>query len=186
MPDYPLKVTVARNGDAALDDWSRQAMLLAALALLAAIGVALMVAMIARQFRVYAALAVVRAEKIEAEHARLLTEAELLKKERLSVLGQLTATVAHELRNPLSAIRNTLFSVKEMANGAGLKLDRPISRMERSIERCNRIIGDLLEYARHRDLRRATVDFDHWLKEVLSEQQVPAPIALIEDFHAAG
>jgi signal transduction histidine kinase len=159
-------------------------MLLGALALLGALGVAVMVAMIARQFRIHAALAAVRAENIEVEHARLVTEAELLKKERLSVLGQLTATVAHELRNPLSAIRNTLFSVKEMANGAGLKLDRPVSRMERSIERCNRIIGDLLEYARHRELRRAPVDFETWLHEVLAEQQVPAGIALAEDFHA--
>ncbi|HEX3881212.1 MAG TPA: ATP-binding protein [Stellaceae bacterium] len=186
LADYPLKIMVARNGNVALGDWSHQAMLLGALALLGAIGVAVMVAMIARQFRVYATLAAVKAEKIEVEHARLVTEAELLKKERLSVLGQLTATVAHELRNPLSAIRNTLFSVKEMADGAGLKLDRPIARMERSIERCNRIIGDLLEYARHRELRRAAVDFDAWLKEVLSEQQVPAPIALVEDFRAAG
>src|SRR6185437_5016933 len=186
LADYPLKVTVARNGNVALDDWSHQAMLLVALALLGAFGVAVMVAMIARQFHIHATLAAVKAEKIEVEHARLVTEAELLKKERLSVLGQLTATVAHELRNPLSAIRNTLFSVKEMASGAGLKLDRPISRMERSIERCNRIIADLLEYARQRELRRASVDFDTWLKEVLAEQQVPAAIALVEDFGASG
>jgi signal transduction histidine kinase len=184
LPGYPLKVVIGRNGNAALDDWSRQAVLLGALALLGATGVAVMVAMIARQFRIHARLAAVQAEKIEVEHARLLTEAELLKKERLSVLGQLTATVAHELRNPLSAIRNTLFSVKEMANGAGLTLDRPISRMERSIERCNRIIGDLLEYARHRELRRASVDLEGWLHDVLAEQQVPAGIALTEDFHA--
>lgn len=186
LPGYPLNIAIARNGGAALGEWSRQAALLGALALLGAIGVAVMVAMIARQFRIHAALAEVRAEKIEVERARLVTEAELLKKERLSVLGQLTATVAHELRNPLSAIRNTLFSVKEMASGAGLKLDRPISRMERSIERCNRIIADLLEYARKRELRRASVDFDTWLKEVLAEQQVPAAIALVEDFGASG
>jgi signal transduction histidine kinase len=184
LPGYPLKVVIGRDGNAALDDWSRQAMLLGALALLGAIGVAVMVAMIARQSRIHARLAAVQAEKIEVDHARLVTEAELLKKERLSVLGQLTATVAHELRNPLSAIRNTLFSVKEMANGAGLELDRPISRMERSIERCNRIIGDLLEYARHRELRRASVDFETWLHEVVVDQQVPAGITLTEDFHA--
>jgi signal transduction histidine kinase len=184
LPGYPLKVVIGRNGDVALDDWARQAMLLGALALLGAIGVAVMVAMIARQFRIHATLAAVKAEKIALDHARLVTEAELLKKERLSVLGQLTATVAHELRNPLSAIRNTLFSIKEMASGAGLKLDRPISRMERSIERCNRIIGDLLEYARRRELRRAAIDFESWLHEVLAEQQLPAGIMLSEDFHA--
>jgi signal transduction histidine kinase len=181
---FPLSIVVTRNGEAALDEWSHQAMLLGALAVLGAFGVAVMVFLIARQFRVHAALASVRAEKIESEHARLLTEAELLKKERLSVLGQLTATVAHELRNPLSAIRNTLFSVKELANNSGLKLDRPIGRMERSIERCNRIIGDLLEYARTRELRRSTVDIESWLKEVLAEQSVPAAVSLEEDFRA--
>src|SRR6185312_15312880 len=44
----------------------------------------------------------------------------------------------------------------------------------------------LLEYARQRELRRASVDFDTWLKEVLAEQQVPAAIALVEDFGASG
>ncbi|HEY1794740.1 MAG TPA: ATP-binding protein [Stellaceae bacterium] len=184
LSGFPLKVVIGQTGGAALGDWSRQAMLLGALAMVGALGVALMVVMIARQFRIHARLAAVQAEKIEVEHARLVTEAELLKKERLSVLGQLTATVAHELRNPLSAIRNTLFSVKEMANGAGLKLDRPISRMERSIERCNRIIGDLLEYARQRELRRASVDIETWLHEVLTDQQVPAGITLSEEFRA--
>ncbi|MGH7093685.1 MAG: ATP-binding protein, partial [Stellaceae bacterium] len=186
MSGFPLSIVVTRNGESALDEWSHQAMLLGALAVLGALGVAAMVFLIARQLRIYAALTSVRAEKIEAEHARLLTEAELLKKERLSVLGQLTATVAHELRNPLSAIRNTLFSVKELANNSGLKLDRPIGRMERSIERCNRIIGDLLEYARTRELRRSTVDIESWLKEVLAEQTVPAAISLDEDFRTPG
>src|SRR6202030_3465951 len=69
---------------------------------------------------------------IEARRADLrAAQDELIRKERLSVLGQLTATVAHELRNPLSTIRNTLFTLKELASNAGLKLDRPIARMER-------------------------------------------------------
>lgn len=186
LPGYPLSVTIARSADLALRAWSGQAVLLGALALSGALGVGLMMCVIARQFRIYAALTSVRAQKIEADHARLLTEAELLKKERLSVLGQLTATVAHELRNPLSAIRNTLFSVKEMATGAALKLDRPIARMERSIDRCNRIIGDLLEYARIRELKCTQVNFEAWLREVLVEQAMPAPISMVEEFHATG
>ena len=40
---------------------------------------------------------------------------ELLKTERFSVLGQLTATVAHELRNPLSAIKNTTVALRQMS-----------------------------------------------------------------------
>jgi signal transduction histidine kinase len=153
-------------------------------ALAGACGIGTMLYLIARQLRIHAALAAVRAEKLDMEHARVVAEAELLKKDRLSVLGQLTATVAHELRNPLSAIRNTLFSLKEMAAGGGLKLDRPIARMERSIERCNRIIGDLLEYARTRELRRTAIGFDAWLREIVAEQSLPATVTLVEELGA--
>jgi signal transduction histidine kinase len=109
-----------------------------------------------------------------------------LKSERLSVLGQLTATVAHELRNPLSAIRNTLFTVKELAANSGVKLDRPIARMERSIERCDRIISDLLEYTRNRELNCTNVRVDRWLGDMLAEQTVAAPIVLSTKFAAPG
>ncbi|HVA12814.1 MAG TPA: DUF3365 domain-containing protein, partial [Stellaceae bacterium] len=59
---------------------------------------------------------VTREIAVEVELARRVDErttelkaaqSELVRKERLSALGQLTATMAHELRNPLSAIRNT-------------------------------------------------------------------------------
>ena len=115
----------------------------------------------------------------------MFSEAELLKSERLSVLGQLTATVAHELRNPLSAIRNTLFTIKELAVNAGIKLDRPVARMERSIERCDRIISDLLEYTRNRELNRTSVCFDRWLAGVLAEQNISPAIAATTELAAA-
>ena len=115
IPDAPVSVVLSRGGDEALEDWSQQALLFGAFAVAGAVAIGIMAYLIAGQFRFHSALVVARAESIEAEHARLAAEAELLKRERLSVLGQLTATVAHELRNPLSAIRNTLFTVKEMA-----------------------------------------------------------------------
>jgi signal transduction histidine kinase len=143
-----------------------------------------MVTLIGRQIRTHNALATMRAEKIEVEHARLVAEAELLKKERLSVLGQFTATVANELRNPLSAIRNTLFTMREIAQSSGLQLDRPIARIQRSIARCDRIIGDLLEYIRNPELSRISVNFDEWLRDVLVEHGLPPAVTLVEE-HAA-
>jgi signal transduction histidine kinase len=184
LRNYPLAVLVTRGGDEALAGWSHQALVFGAFALAGALVVAAMVALIARQFRVYAVLTTTRAEKIEMERARFAAEAELLKKERLSVLGQLTATVAHELRNPLSAIRNTLFTIKEIATAKGVSLDRPSARMERSIERCDRIIGDLLEYTKQRELRLAPVNFDHWLEDVVGDQNLPAGVTLSRELQA--
>jgi PAS domain S-box-containing protein len=116
----------------------------------------------------------VRERTAELERA----QGELIKRERLSALGQLTATVAHELRNPLSAIKNTLFSTRELAAAKGLNLDRPIARMERSIERCNGIISDLLDYSRVRELRREVAAFDSWLEPVVRDQALPAGVEL--------
>ncbi len=194
LADHHVAVTVSRNADRALAGWARQGLWFGAFALAGALAIGLMVYLIARQFQTHAvlaevhaekAIAAIHAEKIEMERARLAAEAELLKSERLSVLGQLTATVAHELRNPLSAIRNSLFTVKELATTAGLKLDRPVARMERSIERCDRIISDLLEYTRNRELNRTTVSFDRWLAGVLAEQNVSPPVALTTELAAA-
>ena len=116
------------------------------------------------------------------EQAALATE--LVKKERLSTLGQLTATVAHEMRNPLSAIRNSLHALHELTQDSGLPLDRAMGRIERSIGRCDGIIADLLEYARARALAREETQLDPWLSDLLDEQRLPDEIRLERDLSA--
>jgi signal transduction histidine kinase len=120
----------------------------------------------------------------ERESRRLA--AEHLQQERLSALGQLTATVAHELRNPLSAIRNTVYTFKELAASKSLNLDRPIERVERSIARCDRIISDLLDFTRVRELHKSVASFDKWLDEVLNDQKLPPGITLVRNLSAPG
>jgi hypothetical protein len=53
----------------------------------------------------------------------------------LATLGQLTATVSHELRNPLGTLRTTLHTLK-MRVPNDESLDRSWQRAERNIERC--------------------------------------------------
>ena len=119
------------------------------------------------------------ARRVDERTAELkAAQSELVRKERLSALGQLTATMAHELRNPLSAIRNSLFAVKETAANKGVDLERPISRVERSVARCDRIINDLLDYTRVKELHLTELAPDPWIEEVLSEQRLPAGIEL--------
>jgi len=103
----------------------------------------------------------------------------LLRQERLAALGELTATVAHELRNPLSAIQNSLVVIAESARRAGLDLERPLGRVDRGIKRCDGIIGDLLDYTHSRKLNRSPALADAWLLDVLNAQQLPAGIRLV-------
>jgi len=113
-------------------------------------------------------------------------QAELLSSERFSAIGQVAATVTHELRNPLSTIKNTLYLVKEAAAANRLPGERLFDRIERSIDRCNRIIGDLLEYSRTGPVRCRPHDFDSWLTELVADPLTPpgAPICL--DLSAPG
>lgn len=186
LPAFPAAVVISREGSQALIGWSRQAEMFGAFVVCGLVTIGLMVFLIGRQIHTHGALAAIRAENIEMEHARLVAEAELLKKERLSVLGQFTATVATELRNPLSAIRNTLYTMREIAQTSGLTLDRPIARIQRSIARCDRIIGDLLEYIRTPELSRVAVSFDQWLHDVLAEHNLPPAVTLVEEYEASG
>jgi signal transduction histidine kinase len=131
-------------------------------------------------------MARIAAEKSEAERARAVAEAELLKQERLSLLGRLMASVAHELRNPLSTIRNTLNAIGEIAREKGVSVDRQMTRIERTIDRCDGIIDDLLDYAGSRELSPTRLALDTWLGEVLDRQKLPASITLERRLAAAG
>jgi signal transduction histidine kinase len=134
--------------------------------------------------RQYRTILASHAELVETAKKRDEAEVALLKRERLSTLGQLTATVAHELRNPLSAIRNTLFVLQETVRAKGVDVDRQISRVERSIARCDQLIASLLDYSRCHELTCKLTPLDRWLREVLGEQSVPDGIELEEKLGA--
>jgi signal transduction histidine kinase len=112
--------------------------------------------------------------------------AELAKANRLATLGKLTATVSHELRNPLAVIRNTVFAVGETAKNSGINLERPLQRIERNLLRCNEIITELLDYTRTRKLDAAPRVFDDWLSEILNDYEMPTGITLRTEFQAPG
>jgi signal transduction histidine kinase len=109
----------------------------------------------------------------------------LLRKESLAMLGQITATVSHELRNPLGAMRNSIFAVAESTRGKDLGVERPLERVDRNIDRCDKIIGDLLNFARQRDPDMKPVPFDSWLEGALDRQQIPEGVSFSRSLEAA-
>jgi len=116
--------------------------------------------------------------RVEERTAELkAAEEQLLRSERLATLGQLTATVSHEVRNPLGTIRSTAFVVREiLGHGGEERLTRALDRIERNVERCDRIIDELLEFTRERPLAVQPVGVDTWLPEVLEGLTLPEGI----------
>jgi signal transduction histidine kinase len=74
-------------------------------------------------------------------------QAELLRRERLAALGEISAVVAHEVRNPLAVIFNAVASLRKQkpvtADAATL-----LDIVQEESERLKRVVGDLLDFAR--------------------------------------
>ena len=110
-----------------------------------------------------------------------MAQEELVNKERLAVLGQLVGMVSHELRNPLSVTRTSLFSIGERLRGLGPELQRSLERAERGIQRCDLIIEELLDFTRAAQPHRTQTAIDDWLAEVLDDQTIPPGVSLRRD-----
>ncbi len=94
---------------------------------------------------------------------------ELVKKGKMSVLGQLTATVSHELRNPLGVIRSSNFYLKRKIKEKDEKVDKHIKRIEDQVGICDTIVADLLEYTRGRQVSVTKQDIQPWLTDVVEQ-----------------
>lgn len=118
-------------------------------------------------------------ERRVQERTRELHDAqdELLRKERFATLGRLTATVIHELRNPLGTIDNSAKVIGKL-QGMGERLVGPLDRIQRNVERCNRIITELLEYTKVRALKPESTPVDSWIEALLGEIPIPEGIEL--------
>jgi len=128
-----------------------------------------------------------RLEELVAERTADLEAAhrELVDKERLAVLGRLTASVAHELRNPLGTVRTSFYALRDHMLRHGADIESIWRRGERNILRCDRIIEELLDYARGTPPELVFTPIDEWLAEVLDEYQLPDGVNLKRELHAA-
>ncbi len=78
----------------------------------------------------------------------------LQKVERLSAIGELSARVAHDLRNPLGIIKNAIELIEISSNDiTDEKLKKRINMIKKASERMSRQINDVLDFARTRPLQ---------------------------------
>ncbi len=113
-----------------------------------------------------------------AEYALQKTQAELLAQLRLSDIGTLAATVAHELRNPLAAIKMATANIKRKA--ADPKLERHLANIDKKLTESESIIDNLLYYARIKQPRLAAVNPHALLGECLAAIRERLPAAAVE------
>ncbi|MDV6030472.1 MAG: GAF domain-containing protein [Phycisphaera sp. RhM] len=115
-------------------------------------------------------------ERVEAE----LNEAkkELVVKTRLAAIGQVSAQVAHEIRNPLGAINNAIYYLKRNPQIDQSKKTQYLDLMNHEIATCNEFIDELLDITRRRKMDRKPTRLSDLVERVLSRSQLPQNINL--------
>ena len=100
---------------------------------------------------------------------------EVIRKGKMAQLGQLTATVAHDIRNPLGSVRTSAFLMRRKFIDENPTMEKPLARIENGVERCDKIITQLLEFSRSKNIQLKQANFDEWLVNLVREQSEHLP-----------
>ena len=114
-----------------------------------------------------------RAEKesVQAELDRV--QAELVRKTQLAAIGQVSGSIAHDLRNPLASVRNANYLLRRRLPSDEARLTDPLKIIDQEVSRADQIITNLLSLAQRRTCEKRGVDLGLLVREVLDRTTIP-------------
>lgn len=90
-----------------------------------------------------------RTRELEASNASLqLAQQQLVKSEKLAAIGQLTASIAHEINNPIAVMQGNLDLIRDTLGEQAHPVKAELRLLDEQVERMRIIVTQLLQYAR--------------------------------------
>lgn len=90
-----------------------------------------------------------RTQELSDSNASLrLAQQQLVKSEKLAAIGQLTASIAHEVNNPIAVIQGNLDLLRELLGEAAAGIQPELRLIDEQVERMRLIVTQLLQFAR--------------------------------------
>jgi PAS domain S-box-containing protein len=117
-------------------------------------------------------------EKIAEARTRELKDAqeELIRKEKLALLGQLAGSVSHELRNPFGVISNAIYYLKTVLPNADETTKEYLEMISAEVRNSNRIVSGLLDISRTQEAEREKIVVSEVVNQALEKKPPPEGI----------
>ncbi|MCK4470383.1 MAG: GAF domain-containing protein, partial [Anaerolineae bacterium] len=128
-----------------------------------------------------------RLEEMVEQRTEELREAQgqLIRREKLAVLGQLAGGVGHELRNPLGAIKNAVYLLNMILEEPEPEVREALEIVEKEVGTCDSIIRSLLDFARTKAPVRREVGVNDVLRAALVRITIPEGIEVMTQLDEA-
>jgi signal transduction histidine kinase len=118
-------------------------------------------------------------EELKEKTRQLLAaQDELVRNEKLAVLGQIAGSVGHELRNPLGVISNAVFFLQTVLADAGDNVKEYLDIIKSEIAGSERIVSDLLDSVRTKLPHPEIVGLRELLEKTLGKCAVPSTVTV--------
>jgi len=119
-----------------------------------------------------------RREKELVDQQLAKIQDQLVRQTRLATIGQLAASIAHELRNPLGVIRNAVYFLKRKSADGDRKLCEYLDIIEGEAIDADRIISDLTALSRGQPPKKTRLDLAAAIRDVTLRLQMPSDFDL--------
>ena len=97
--------------------------------------------------------------------------------EKLTALGKLAGMVSHELRNPLSVIKTSIYLLKmKLETSSDEKIKRHLDILNQEVDISDKIISDFLSFSRVKEPKLGNFNIYDIIKESLREVSIPKNI----------
>lgn len=114
------------------------------------------------------------------QRTRQLLEAqeELLRKEKLAVLGQVAGSVGHELRNPLGVMSNAVYFLQTVLCDADDTVQEYLNIIKDEITGAERIVSDLLDSVRTKPPHPEAIGVTELMAQVIGKCSIPPSVTV--------
>lgn len=114
---------------------------------------------------------------------KLLEQEKRLRQERLAQLGQLAGGVGHELRNPLGAIKNSVYFLNMALEDTTPDIKETLTILDKEVSNSEKIITSLLDFARAKPPLKRIVDIKEIIRAALDRREIPHGVEVKNQVH---